>query len=454
MRIIIVGGGKVGFSLAKQLENEDHEITVIDTNEHVINQISSSLDVYACVGNGAVYSVLKSAGVENCDLLIAVTATDEINLLCCLGAHKLGAKRTIARVRNPEYSEQLVALKDDIGLSMSINPERAAAAEIARLLRFPAASQVELFAHGRVELVSCKVTAGNILCDLKLCDLQKTIGAKVLICAVTRGDETTIPSGGFVLKEGDELYLTGAPGEIRRVFKKADLFTDRVRTVMIGGGGKITYYLAQILSRENISVKIIEKDEARASALAAALPKAVILNGDIADYELLNEESVDRQDAFVALTGLDEGNILSALYADRRSVNTVIAKVNNENLYSLIKNSNIDAVVSPKNVTANLICGYVRALDARNPESSVLSLCKLVDGRVEALEFRAREKDKGVIGVPLMELRMKKNMLVACLVRKGRVIIPGGADYIQAGDSVLVVTAGRRLGALTDILEA
>ena len=452
MRIAIVGGGKVGYSLAEQLQQEDHDITVIDKNEKVIEQIGNQLDVIGFVGNGASYAALESAGVRGCDLLIAVTASDEVNMFCCLVAHKLGAKQTIARVRNPEYHGQLYVFKNDLGLSMAINPEQAAANEIARILRFPSATKVELFANGRVELVSFTVSAGGMLDGLRLSDLRQKTGVKVLICAVDRNGDVYIPDGNFVAKADDILYLTGAPAEMTKAFRKFHMLVGRAKNVFITGGGRITYYLASELTAEDVNVKIVEQDPARARALAELLPKAMVLCGDAADHELLQEEGLDEQDAFVALTGLDEGNILSALYAHNRRVGRVIAKVNNDNLRSLIRNSGLQSTISPKQITANQILRFARALDAGNASDDIRSLYKLMDGRVEVLEFLA-DAACPLNGRPLRSLTLKRDVLIACLVREGKAIIPGGDDSISAGDSVLVVTAAKRINELNDIAE-
>ncbi|MDO4568278.1 MAG: Trk system potassium transporter TrkA [Clostridia bacterium] len=452
MNIAIVGGGKVGASLAVQLLNEGHAITVIDRSDSVVEQLGNRLDVIGCVGNGASYDVLESAGVRTSDLLIAVTASDEVNMLCCLIAHKLGAGRTIARVRNPEYHSQLYALKDDLGLSMSINPELEAANEIARVLRFPSATNVELFAKGRAELASFEVEAGSILDGMQLSELRHKVGVKVLVCAAEREDSVMIPAGSFVVHAGDMLYLTGAPHEMTRAFRKFGLTKDRARNVLIVGGGRITYYLANKLAAEGVRVKIVEKDAERAADLAARLPKAVVLCGDGGSHELLSEEGLDKQDAFVALTGLDEGNILSALYARRCNVSKVVAKVNNENLLALFRNSGLQSAVSPKQITANQILRYARALDAGQSSEDIQSLYKILDGRVEIIEFRAGASGS-MLNIPLRALNVRKNVLLACIVRNGRAIVPGGDDCICAGDSVLVATTGRRISKLSDILE-
>ncbi len=451
MQITLVGGGSVGVSLVGQLQNEGHDITVIDADARVIEQISNTYDVIGYVGNGATFDVLRSVGIENCDLLIATADSDELNLLCCLAAHKLGAKNTIARVRNPEYAGQLYELKNDFGLSMTINPERAAAAEIARVLRFPSATSVEIFARGRAELVSCRVPSGNVLVGKHLSELAK-LGINLLICTVERNGEVFIPGGNFVINEGDNLYITGSPKEVAKAFKKAGLYSNPVRSVMITGAGTITHYLADELSGYNIDIKIIEKDKQRAEAMAKILPKAVVLHGDASDHELLSEEGIDKTDAFVALTGLDEGNILSALYAERRDVHKVIVKVTSDNLFSMFKGKELETIVSPKLVTINEILRYVRALAASDSDGNVLSLYKIVGGKVEVLEFEADEDMKELVNTPLSVLKLRQNVLIACIVREGKALVPKGSDCIMPGDSVLVVTANQRLMNLGDIL--
>lgn len=451
MNIVIVGGGKIGTMLALQLGREGHAVTIIDKSERVIEQSGTTLDAMCIVGNGAAYPVLESAGVSGADLLIAVTTDDETNLLCCLTAHRLGARHTIARVRNPEYYDQLTLLKDDLGLSMAVNPERAAAQEIARILRFPAATKVELFADGRAELVSYHVGADNELCGMRLNELPQRTGIRVLICAVERENEVVIPSGDYTILQGDMLYMTAAPQEMERMFRKLHLLVNRARNVLIVGGGRVTYYLTELLAQEGVNAKVIERDATRAYDLAAAQPKAVVLCGDASNHELLMEEGLEKQDAFVALTGLDEGNILAAIYAHRHHVPKVIAKVNNEALTALIRNSGLDSTISPKQITANQILRFVRAMNAGQGRDDVLALYQILGGRVEVLEFCATESN--YCNIPLKDLSIRRHTLIACLVREGRALIPGGSDCIRAGDSVLVVTSGRRLHKLTDILE-
>lgn len=453
MQIMIVGCGKMGSTLAVQLVKEGHRVTVVDRSESVIEQISNTQDVIGYVGNGAVFSALEEAGAKDADLLLAVTTSDEINLLSCLIAHKLGAKHTIARVRDPEYSNNMYRISEDLGLSMTVNPDRQAAEEIARILRFPAATHVELFARGHVELVTSRLPEKSVVSGIPLYELPQKLGVKVLICAVERNGEFTIPSGGFVLQGGDVLYVTGAPREVAKALRKAGVFANRIHSVIIGGGGRISYYLAQELIKSNLSVKIVERNGESARQIAELLPEAVVINGDVTDHDLMQEEGVERADAFVGLTGLDEGNVLSALYAKRHGVGKVIAKVNNEGLESLVRESSLDSVISPKRVATNVILRYVRAREASADHGRIRGLYKIADGSIEVLEFNASDENKNLLNIPLKDLKTKKHLLIACLVRNGKAIIPGGADTIQAGDVVLVVTEQHRMNDLSDIME-
>ena len=453
MQIIVVGCGKMGSSLAVQLVAEGHRVTIVDRSESVIEQISNTQDVIGYVGNGAVFSVLESAGAKEADLMLALTESDELNLLSCLIAHKIGAKHTIARVRNPEYAAHMYQISDDLGLSMAVNPDRQAAEEIARVLRFPAAMHVELFANGRVELVASKLPENGILNGIPLYELPQKLGGKVLICAVERDGTYTIPGGSFVLQGGDTIYLAGAPREVAKTLRKAGVLANPVRSVMIGGGGRVSYYLAQELLRSNLSVKIIERSKERARLMAELLPDAVILNGDVTDHELLQEEGIGSTDAFVALTGLDEGNILSALYAKHRNVSKVIAKVNNDSLETLIKGVSLDSVVSPKRVATNRILRYVRSREASADQGEIRGLYKIADGSIEVLEFLASAENRNLLDIPLKDLKTKKHILIACIVRNGKAIIPGGMDCIEAGDIVMVVTEQRLMNDLGDIME-
>ncbi|HPE95456.1 MAG TPA: Trk system potassium transporter TrkA [Bacillota bacterium] len=452
MKIVIVGVGKVGYALASQLQREGHDITVIDTNEQVIEKTGNSLDVIGFVGNGASYTVLQSVGVEKCDLLLAVAASDEVNMLCCLLAHKLGAKYTVARVRNPEYADQLDLLKDDLGLSMTVNPERSEAKEINRILRFPSATRVELFAHGKAEMVAAKVPENSVLDGLQLKLLPSKFNVHLLICAVEHAGEVIIPTGNFTINAGDTLYIAGAPSDLVKAFRRVHLLTHPSRNVIITGGGRITYYLSEMLLKDGVSVKIIEQDQKRAQELAALLPAAVVLHGDASDYELLTEEGLSEADALVTLTGVDEANILTALFAGEFNVPKVIAKVNNDNLSNLLKDSTLQTIVSPKQITSNQILRFARALAAGLSNENIMSLYKIIGGKAEILEFLA--PDEGTfLNVPLKDLHLKKNTLIACLVRNGKTIIPDGTVCILPKDAVLIVTVDQQLRELKGILE-
>lgn len=452
MRIAVVGAGKVGFTLASHLLAEGHDITVIDSSERVLTQIANTLDIIAYSGNGAAYSTLVAANIAQNDLLIAATASDEINMLCCLTAHNLGVAHTIARVRNPEYFENSAYLREGLGLSMVINPERAAAQEIARILRFPAATRVEMFASGRAEMVSCRVREDSPLSGIPLRDLPKKAGVKVLICAAERKGDVLIPSGDFVPQVDDVLYVIGAPADMVSTFKKINLSTMRARSAMIVGGSRIGFYLASVLERDGVDVKIIERNPERAEEIGRLLPRSVVIVGDLSNHELLLEEGLDKVDAFVALTGLDEGNILAAIYASRQNVRKVIAKVNNDDLVPLMRDTALETTISPKMITVNQISRYVRALIAGGQGGDVLALYKLIGSRVEVLEFRAASSGD-YLNIPFKTLQIKKHVLVACIVRDGKVIIPGGRDEIRPHDGVLVVTADQQLRSLSDILE-
>jgi len=451
MRIFIVGCGKIGQTLAKQLVAEAHDVTIIDTDERVLSNINNTLDVICYAGNGASYPTLRDAGAHEADLLIAVTESDEVNMLCCLTAHKLGAKNTVARVRNPEYFEQFYFLKDELGLSMVINPELAAAQEIARILRFPSAANIQLFAKGRAELASVRLSEDNPFIGIPLYQIPQKTGTRVLICAVERGGEVFIPSGTFVLQPGDMAYITGATNEMTEVFRKMKMLTGRIRDVIIAGGSRTTYYLAGILDKLGVSVKIIEKDGERAQSLGAMLEKSTVIHGDVADHDLLLEEGLNGSDAFVALTGLDEGNILASMYAASSGARKVVTKINNQNLVDLVHDARLESVISPRDITANRIVAYVRAVNASKDSSNVESLVQIAGGQVEVLEFHAGDEG-AYLHIPLKNLKTKPGILIACIVRKGRAIIPGGMDTIEPRDGVLVATKEHRIGALDDIM--
>jgi len=456
MKIVIVGAGKVGTALVRQLA-VGNNVTVIDRDRQLIDNIVNSYDVMAVCGNGASYEVQKEAEVDKADLLIATVSNDEVNILACLVAKKLGVTHTIARVRNPEYEKQLRFMREEMGLSMSINPEKATAREIARVLRFPAAMKMESFSKGRIELVEYRIPTGSVLCDTKLSDLYGNTKTRILVCAVSRGGETMIPSGDFVLCAGDKIYITAAPDQLAAFFRHIGKFRSSAENVMIVGASKMCYYLSGELIRMGMKVKIIDRSESACQTISDMLPKALVIVGDGTDSSLLLEEGIEQTDAFVALSGMDEANILMSMSAARQSGDTckVIAKINRQSLVDLVaEESMIDTIVSATSVTTELIVQYVRAMESASGVK-VKTLHRLVGGAVEALEFSITE-EVPFINIPLKELgpRIKDNVLLAGIVRRsGEIIIPSGKDSFQLGDDVIVVTTTPNLQDICEIIK-
>lgn len=450
MQIIIVGCGNVGSTLAEQLSKEGHNITAIDIDAHRVETVANQYDVMGVVGNGASFSVQNEAGIEEADLMIAVTASDELNMLSCLIAKKAGGCSTIARVRNPIYNKEIAYIKEELGLSMVINPEYAAACEIARLLKFPSAIKVDTFAKGRVELLKCKIKEGSVLHGHPLTYLSSGLHCEVLICTVQRGDEVFIPDGNFELQEKDVISVVASSRKANEFFKKIGMTTNRIKTCMIIGGGETTYYLAKQLLPMGIGIKIIEQSKERCNELSELLPQAMIIHGDGTERNLLQEEGLPKVHSFVSWTSMDEENIMLSLYAKSISEAKTITKVHRLDYDRIIDSLDLGSVLYPKNITAEYILQYVRAMQ-NSIGSNVETLYQLIEGKVEALEFRVNEQSN-VIGVPLKELQLKENLLIACINRKGVVIIPGGQDSIQMGDTVMVVTTNQGFNDLKDIL--
>lgn len=451
MKITIAGYGKVGSTIAEQLVNEKHDITIVDTDPIAIEEARTQIDASAVLGNCASTTVLKESGIRESDLLIAVTQSDEVNLLCCLIAKRLGAKKTIARVRNPVYSEEISLIKDDLGLSMAVNPELEAADEIARLLKYPSASNVETFAKGRVEILQYKLNAESPLCDIKIMDIVDKLKFRLLICAVERGDEVTIPTGQFVLKEGDNISFVIPSADVKTCLRKLRLSTEKVKNIIIVGGGRLTYYLAKNLIEADIGVKIIEQSKERCEEISEDIPDALIINADGTDCRLLEEESLSSYDAVATLTGNDEQNILLSMYTSANYPETkIITKIKHSDYDEILKNVNIGSVVSPKHITADHIVRYVRAMQ-NSFGSNVQSLHRIVSDKVEALEFRVKEKAE-FTGVPLQNLKLKSGILIGSINRGGTIITPQGSDTIEVGDTVIVVTTRQGLYDLSDIV--
>lgn len=452
MNIIIVGCGKVGYTLVEQLNGEDHDIVVIDENEKKVNFITDDLDAMGIVGNGVSYQTLREAGIDHADLLIAVTGSDEQNLLCCVIAKKAGHCKTIARVRNPIYNNEAAFLRDELGLAMIINPELTSASEIARIFQFPSAVKIDTFSKGRIELLHFRVTKECLLNNYELINIRTTLKCDVLVCIVTRGDEVLIPKGDFVFREGDIVAIISTPPKASDFFRKIGIGTERVHTAMIAGGGTIAYYLARRLLSVGIKTKIIEKDPARCEQLSELLPEATIICGDGTDQRLLLQEGLQSVDGFAALTGLDEENILLSLHAKKSSHAKIVTKINRINFNSVLNDFSLDSITYPRLLTADVIIKYARSMN-ESMDSNVENLYKLEDGRAEALEFFIKETSE-VTDIPLQDLRIRKNILIGCINRHGQVIIPRGQDVLKVGDNVVIVALTHsRLNDIKDILE-
>lgn len=451
MYMVIVGDGKVGALLTEYFSKEGHDIVVIDTDPEVISNMTNLYDVMGICGNGANYQVQMDAGVNKAELLIAATSSDELNILCCMVAKKIGAKRTIARVRNPEYARQMGFMRDELGLSMAVNPEYEAAATIARILRFPSAIKIDSFAKGRVDLAEIRIEEGSPLVGKALYALPKLYKVNVLVCAVQRKDNIYIPTGDFVLQAGDQIHITASHSDLSAFFKTIGIYRQRVRNVMIVGGGKVGYYLARGLVDSGMQVKIIERERARCIELSEAIPKASVVCGDGTDEDILLEEGIEKVDAFVSLTGIDEENIIISLYANTKNVFKVITKINRLSFSGIIGSLGVGSIISPKVIASNLIVSYVRAMQ-NSMGSNVRTLYKLVNDRVEALEFYVSES-ASCIGIPLRDLRLKKNVLLASIIRGNKIIYPHGEDTLQYKDRVIVVTTNQYLRDLDNILE-
>ena len=450
-RIVIIGCGKVGHTLTEQLVREGHDVTIVDTSERVIRDIADNLDVMGVRGNGASLRTLQDAGLKDADLVIAVTGSDELNLLCCTLAKKLRLNiAAIARVRNPDYSEELPYLRQQLGLSMIVNPELEAAREIARLLASPQALEISAFAKGNAELVRFKIPEGNVLCGRSLMQLTPLFDFGCLVCAVEREGEVFIPGGAFVLEAEDEITIIVAASDVHRIFDSIGMRSRNVRSCMIIGGSRAAYYLARQLLQQKMDVKIIEPQRERCEELTALLPEATILCGDGGNEALLREEGIDSAEAFVALTGIDEENILLTLFAKRIPGLKTITKINRISFSDVIEGLDLGSVVYPKHITSEMITAYVRGRQ-NSVGSSVETMVHLFDGRVEAVSFHV-DKDSVVVGVPLMQLKKKDNLLIACINRQGRIFFPRGQDAIQPGDSVIVVTTYTGLTDVSDIL--
>lgn len=451
LNIVIVGCGKVGETLTEQLTKEGHDITLIDKDATKIHDLTNLYDVMGIVGTGASYSIQMEAGIEDADLLIAVTDSDELNLLCCTVAKRVGDCAAIARVRNPDYSEEIPYLREKLGLAMIINPEQAAANESARLLYLPTALEVHSFAHGQAEMVKFLLREGNPLVGMTIAETGKTgLSGQVLFCGIERDGNIVIPDGSFQFEVGDKIAFVASQKDAKIFLRRIGLQTNQVKDAMIIGGGKAAYYLAKRLLSVGIQVKIIERNRQRCEDLTVLLPGAIVINGDGTDTDLLKEEGLEHTQSFVPLTGIDEENVLLTLHARKVSNAKVVTKINRLNFKTVIKELDLGSVLYPKYITAEAIITYVRARTA-SLNSNVETVSHLFDSRAEAVEFLVKEESP-VTGKPLMDLHLKGDLLVSYIFRNGKIIMPSGTDCILVGDTVLIVTTHAGLRDLEDIL--
>ena len=450
LKIIIVGNGKVGHTLVEQLSKEGNNITVIEKDASVIADLDSQFDIITIKGNGASYNTLQEAGVEDADLVIAVTGSDELNILCCTIAKQFSKCAAIARVRTPDYSREVGYLRDKLGLAMIINPELESAREMARILYLPSALQVNTFAHGQAEMIKFKIPEGNILDQMTIANLGKHVTHNILICGVERKGEVVIPSGAFTLQADDTVFFAAKREEARKFLKHIGVFTKQVRNAMIVGGGLSAYYLANELLHTGIDVHILESSLKRCDELSILLPEAVVINADASNQNDLLGAGIRDMEAFVPLTGIDEENILLTLFAKKVSKAKVITKINRINFSEVITDLDLGSVIYPKLITSEAIIAYARALRASR-SSEIETLYHLFDARAEAIEFKIKESSP-VVGKALKDLSLKSNLLIAFIHRKGKIIIPTGTDTIEIGDTVMIVTTHTGLNEIRDIL--
>ena len=449
MEVIIIGAGKVGYTLAKYLSREEDNITIIDNNLKALDSIMEGLDVMGIKGDGSSLKILHEAGVGKADLVISVTNSDEVNMLCCLIAKKLGAKYTIARVRAPQYSEEISMLKEELEIDLVINPEKEAALEIAKLIKFPSVSIFDTFAKVKVELVSFIIQEDDNFNGVRIVDTH-IIKKSILLCGIERGDQVYIPSGDFVLRNDDKVYIIGEHKKIEVFLKKLGRYQNKIKNPLIVGGGRVAHDLIEIINDLGIRTKIIESDYEKCKELNESLPDTIVIHGDGTDQELLLSESLDEADAFIALTGRDEENIISSLFAIKSEVKTVITKITRFNYNLIAQNIGIDSIISPKEITANKILKYIRLLKTCN-RCYIENVYKIFNEKAEAVEFLINEESK-LLNTPIKDLNIDKNVIIGTIIRGNKIIIPSGDDRISIGDKVVVITKDKRLLNVNDII--
>lgn len=451
MKIAIIGAGKIGSSIAAELSGENHDIVLIDPDREVVERLTNELDLLGVCGNGMVEADQREAGVPRSDIVLAVTRSDEANIICCLIAKALGAAHTVARVRDPELSVQSGFMREKLGIDLLVNPEAEAAEEIARHLRYPNAEHVDCFGRGKVDLVAVRIPPSSSVAGVPLRDFGKSLKLKVLACAVERSGELVIPDGSTTLAEGDVIYVTGAYQSIDALFRRLELNTAPVRSMLVVGGGRITHYLAGILLDVGMKVKIIERDREKCERLAEALPKATVICGDGADKRLLVEEGIDLVSSFVSLTGNDEVNIILSLYAKSRGVDKVITKVNSDSFTDLLGALDLGTIISPPSVTGEQTAKFARSVQVPEGGSGISALYKIIGDKAEAVEFRVDDNEK-FVGKTLRDITLKPGVILACITRGREVFIPDGDSTVEEGDLVVVISAAHKFMRLNEIL--
>lgn len=452
MKIVIIGLGTIGKTILKNLANESYTITIIDEDKDKVESLIERYDVSGVVGNGASMDIQKEAGVKGADLAIVLTDSDELNIFACLVAKKLGVKNTITRVRNPDYSKQIMAMQDELGISMIVNPEKDTATEIFNMINLPSIGQVDHFGNGLALLFEIVAEKGCSLVGQTLISIGKSLSTRVLICAVQRGQEVIIPTGNFVIAEGDRIHLTADAKSLRDFINEIKLVRSPLKNIMIVGGSKIGYYLSDELSKKKYKIKLIESNRETAEELAESLPKVSVIHGNGTQHDLLIEEGIEAMDAFIALTNTDEENMVVSMFANKMNVRKTITQIKSEDLYGMLDELGIKNIVSPKNIVADRVISYIRAI-ANKRGSNVLTLYRLVNDQVEAVEFLAKRKQDRIYEKPLKQLKIKKDCLIACIIRQNEVVIPDGNSCIKIGDNVIVVTTHKNFDDLTDIFE-
>ncbi|MCI6714552.1 MAG: Trk system potassium transporter TrkA [Lachnospiraceae bacterium] len=452
MKIIIAGDGKVGSTLTKELAAEGHDITLIDAKASVLELSEERYDVMVVQGNCASMAVLSQAGVQEAELLIAMTGADEVNMLCCTTAHVMNPKiHTIARIRNPEYTDQIYEMRSLFGLSMMVNPEKMAAIEMWRLIKYPGFLKRDTFAKGRVEIVELRIREDSKLCNASLYDLGNIVKCKILVCAVLRNSKAIIPDGNFTLQAGDRIFVTADSRELTLFLKNMGIITHKAKRVLLCGGGKLSYYLAQILVKDGIMVEIIEQDHDRCLSLANQLPDVTVVHGDASSEFLLESEGISDCDALVTLTGLDEMNIIISLYGGQCNVPQIITKLGRLNNNSILDTLSLGSIISPKELCCNSILRYVRAV--KNQTGAAQSVHVIADGQAEAIEFIVDENTM-YQGQPLKDLKIKKNVRVVSITKGAKYELPSGDSYFTKGNTVIIVTGRDEvIYQLNDIFE-